>query len=86
MEIAGNLYIYVQELSEKLCLVTGLQEHRKHSTIDMHVYIPELQQQRGTNYDHVCPNRLYNIKHAVFSNKKKALPENEQIGSVGRSL
>lgn len=24
MEIAGNLYIYVQELSEKLCLVTGL--------------------------------------------------------------
>ena len=24
MEIAGNLYIYVQELSEKLCFVTGL--------------------------------------------------------------
>ena len=24
MEIARNLYIYVQELSEKLCFVTGL--------------------------------------------------------------
>ena len=24
MEIAGNLYVYIQELSKKLCLVTGL--------------------------------------------------------------
>ena len=39
-----QLYIYIQKLSEKLCSATGLYEHRKHSTIVMHMYIPELQQ------------------------------------------